>query len=129
MAEIVKGDGESCVSDEVIAKIDTEGKAAAQPRAPSPARRRGALLTARRLASRRREERRRDAGRRQADGRQQARAGSVAGTGRDGRVTKGDVLGALEGGVKTAPRRSAAARPGAATRRRRAPAAVAAPCR
>src|SRR5678816_3826064 len=29
MAELVKGDGESCVSDEVIAKIDTEGKAAA----------------------------------------------------------------------------------------------------
>ena len=30
-------------------------------------------------------------------------AGSVAGTGRDGRVTKGDVLGALEGGAKSAP--------------------------
>ena len=27
-------------------------------------------------------------------------AGSVAGTGKDGRVTKGDVLGALEGGAE-----------------------------
>src|SRR5512139_2992850 len=31
MAQIVKGDGESCVSDEVIARIDTEGKAAVSP--------------------------------------------------------------------------------------------------
>ena len=38
LAEIVKGDGESCVSDEVIAKIDTEAvpKAGGAP-APAPA--------------------------------------------------------------------------------------------
>ena len=30
-------------------------------------------------------------------------AGSVAGTGKDGRVTKGDVLGALAAGAKPAP--------------------------
>ena len=29
IAQIVKNDGESCVSDEVIARIDTEGKATA----------------------------------------------------------------------------------------------------
>src|SRR5881397_2988318 len=39
MAEIVKGDGESCVSDEVIARIDSEGvaKAGAAPAAAAPA--------------------------------------------------------------------------------------------
>src|SRR5438046_769906 len=47
MAELVKGDGESCVSDEVIARIDTEGvakagaaaapAAAAVPAAPAAA--------------------------------------------------------------------------------------------
>ena len=31
MAQIVKGDGENCVSDEVIARIDTEGKAGVSP--------------------------------------------------------------------------------------------------
>src|SRR5258706_12082953 len=38
MAEIVKGDGESCVGDEVIARIDTEGvaKAGAAPAAAAP---------------------------------------------------------------------------------------------
>jgi 2-oxoglutarate dehydrogenase complex dihydrolipoamide succinyltransferase (E2) component len=31
LAQIVKGDGENCVSDEVIARIDTEGKAGVSP--------------------------------------------------------------------------------------------------
>src|SRR5438552_13991267 len=37
MAELVKGDGESCVSDEVIARIDTEGVAKAGAAAPAAA--------------------------------------------------------------------------------------------
>ncbi|MDX3905286.1 MAG: 2-oxoglutarate dehydrogenase complex dihydrolipoyllysine-residue succinyltransferase [Pigmentiphaga sp.] len=37
LAEIVKGDGSTVASEEVIAKIDTEGKAAAAPAAAAPA--------------------------------------------------------------------------------------------
>ena len=69
--------------------------------------------------------RRRDARRRQADGRQRAAAGYVAGTGKDGRVTKGDVLGAVasrRNGQAPAParrRRTGAPQAGAAASRRR----------
>src|SRR6185295_19000912 len=91
MAEIVTGDGESCVSDEVIARIDTEGvvKAGAAPagdKAPPPSapppdagsKSDVAMPAAAKLM---------------ADN--NLAAGSVPGTGRDGRVTKGDVLGTL----------------------------------
>src|SRR6187402_34519 len=37
LAEIVKGDGQSCVSDEVIARIDTAAKAGAAAPAAAPA--------------------------------------------------------------------------------------------
>src|SRR5512138_2621737 len=107
MAEIVKGDGESCVSDEVIARIDTEAKAtAAAPAAASapaaaasaaPATASGAKSGVAMPA----------AAKLMAD--HHIPAGSVAGSGRDGRVTKGDVLGALDGGVKTAPPKAAPA--------------------
>lgn len=103
MAQIVKNDGESCVSDEVIAKIDTEGQAAVSPlevkpltatasaaapaAAPASAAKAGVAMPA--------------AAKLMADNK--LPAGSVPGTGKDGRVTKGDVLGALEGGAKPVP--------------------------
>ncbi len=100
IAQIVKNDGESCVSDEVIARIDTDGKAAVSPlevkpvaapaapaAAPAAAGKAGVAMPA--------------AAKLMADN--NLAAGSVPGTGKDGRVTKGDVLGALEGGAKAAP--------------------------
>jgi 2-oxoglutarate dehydrogenase E2 component (dihydrolipoamide succinyltransferase) len=97
MAQLVKGDGESCVADEVIARIDTEGTvssgetevkaipastaaAAAVPAAPAAGSGKAgvAMPAAAKLMA--------DHG---------LPAGSVPGTGRDGRVIKGDVLDAL----------------------------------
>jgi len=99
MAQIVKGDGESCVSDEVIARIDTDGKAAVSPlevkqvapaaapaaaaAAPASASKAGVAMPA--------------AAKLMADN--NLAAGSVPGTGKDGRVTKGDVLAAVAGGA------------------------------
>ncbi len=92
VAQIVKNDGESCVSDEVIARIDTEGQpgispmevkpipaAEPAPAAPAAADKSGVAMPA--------------AAKIMADN--SLPAGSVPGTGKDGRVTKGDVLGAL----------------------------------
>lgn len=102
IAQLVKQDGESCVSDEVIAKIDTEGtaaisplevKAAPAPTAPAaaPAASGGSKAGVAMPA----------AAKLMADN--NLAAGSVPGTGKDGRVTKGDVLGAVAGGAKPAP--------------------------
>ncbi|HJW51609.1 MAG TPA: 2-oxoglutarate dehydrogenase complex dihydrolipoyllysine-residue succinyltransferase [Burkholderiaceae bacterium] len=98
IATIVKGDGSTVVAEEVIATIDTEGKgasaaaaapaaapAAAAPPAPAPAavgKTAVAMPAATKLMA--------DAG---------IAPGQVAGTGRDGRVTKGDVLGAIAAGA------------------------------
>jgi 2-oxoglutarate dehydrogenase E2 component (dihydrolipoamide succinyltransferase) len=115
MAQIVKNDGESCVGEEVIAKIDTEGtvqvsplaiqpvpQTAAAPAAasgPAGGGKAGVAMPA--------------AAKLMADN--QLAAGSVQGTGKDGRVTKGDVLGAIEGGAKAVPAPApAAAAPAAA---------------
>jgi 2-oxoglutarate dehydrogenase E2 component (dihydrolipoamide succinyltransferase) len=91
MAQVVKNDGETCVSDEVIARIDTEGKAGVSPlevkavAAPEPAPTASADKSGVAMPA---------AAKIMADN--NLAAGSVAGTGKDGRVTKGDVLGALE---------------------------------
>ncbi len=100
MAQIVKGDGESCISDEVIAKIDTDGAAAVSPlevkavpeAAPAP--------TAPAAGGSRSDVAMPAAAKLMAD--HGLAAGSVAGTGKDGRVTKGDVLGAVAAGAKPA---------------------------
>jgi 2-oxoglutarate dehydrogenase E2 component (dihydrolipoamide succinyltransferase) len=100
MGEIVAGDGATVVAEQVIARIDTEGKAsAAAPAAAKPA---AAAPTPAQAAA--------PAGGAKSDiampaaakmmADNQLAAGSVAGTGRDGRVTKGDVIGALAGGAK-----------------------------
>ena len=114
MAEIVKGDGESCVSDEVIAKIDTEGKAtAAAPAAQAPAAPAAAPAAAAPAGGSKSDVAMPAAAKLMADNK--LAAGSVPGTGKDGRVTKGDVLGALETGAKpAAPAKAAPAAPAAA---------------
>src|SRR5258706_4378864 len=98
LAKIIKADGGTVRAGEVIATLDTEGKAAASaavpakaatqpgapaaqakaaPAAPPPAGASPAMPAARKLA----EEKGID-------------TGSIAGSGRGGRVTQGDVLGA-----------------------------------
>jgi 2-oxoglutarate dehydrogenase E2 component (dihydrolipoamide succinyltransferase) len=107
MAQLVKNDGESCVAEEVIAKIDTEGTEAVSPLdvkpvppaepapgatpgvKPAPASDAAAGQAAPAMPA---------AAKLMADNR--IPAGSVPGTGRDGRVTKGDVLASMEGGAK-----------------------------
>jgi 2-oxoglutarate dehydrogenase E2 component (dihydrolipoamide succinyltransferase) len=107
LAEIVQGDGATVAAEQLIAKIDTEGKAtagapaaaapvtaaASAPAAPAAAAaaasggaKAGIAMPA--------------AAKLMADN--NLAAGSVPGTGRDGRVTKGDVLGAVAGGARPA---------------------------
>src|SRR5438067_1188175 len=103
IAEIRKADGSTVAAQEVIAVIDTDGKAAsagpastAQPKAPSAAppaapapqahADAGALPAARKMMA--------ESG---------LQAAEVTGTGRGGRITKGDVLAASEGREAAAP--------------------------
>lgn len=100
LTELVVADGGTVVSDQVIARIDTEGKAgvaapaaaaAAAPAAvtasaPAPAA--GGSMAGVPMPA---------AAKLMADS--NLAAGSVPGTGKDGRVTKGDVLGATAAGA------------------------------
>ena len=131
MAQLVKNDGESCTSDEVIARIDTEAQAAVSPleikpvavaAAAAPAA--PAAASAQAGGASKSDVAMPSAAKLMAD--HQLGAGSVAGTGKDGRVTKGDVLGVLEGGAKAAPKAAPAPTPVAAPAPRVLP-AVAAP--
>ncbi|MFN3414903.1 MAG: 2-oxoglutarate dehydrogenase complex dihydrolipoyllysine-residue succinyltransferase [Caldimonas sp.] len=104
IVQLVKNDGDTVVSDEVIAKIDTEGQAQVSPLevkaapaaapvaapAPAPAAAGGAKSDVAMPA----------AAKLMAE--HQLTAAQVSGTGKDGRITKGDVLGAIEAGVKPA---------------------------
>jgi 2-oxoglutarate dehydrogenase E2 component (dihydrolipoamide succinyltransferase) len=117
LAEIVQPDGATVVAEQVIARIDTEGKAgAAAPAAapaPAPAAAAPAAAPAPAAAA---------SGGSKADVAMPAAAklladnnlktGDVAGTGKDGRVTKGDVLGAVAAGA-TAKAPAAAPAPAA----------------
>jgi len=98
MAAHVVASGGTVVADQVIAKIDTEAKAsAAAPAAAAPVPAAAAPAPASKgdLAMP-------SAAKLMADN--SLAAGSVAGTGRDGRVTKGDVLGALATPPLAAPK-------------------------
>ncbi len=79
LTELLVADGGTVIAEQLIAKIDTEGKAGAMAGVAMPSA--AKLMADNHLA-----------------------AGSVAGTGKDGRVTKGDVLG-----VVAAPKSVAAA--------------------
>ena len=114
LAEIIQDDGATVVSLQVLAKIDTEAAAgtapaaaasapAAAPAAAAPAAATGgskadvALPAAAKLLAE-----------------NGLKASDVAGSGKDGRVLKGDVLGAVAAGAKAAPAAPAAKAPLAA---------------
>jgi 2-oxoglutarate dehydrogenase E2 component (dihydrolipoamide succinyltransferase) len=100
LSEIIVADGGTVVADQVIAKIDSEGKAtvaaapakasasapAASPVASAPSKGAVAAPSASKLMAE-----------------NNLNASQVSGTGRDGRVTKGDVLQAVAGGAKSTP--------------------------
>ncbi|MDP1741498.1 MAG: 2-oxoglutarate dehydrogenase complex dihydrolipoyllysine-residue succinyltransferase [Polaromonas sp.] len=100
LAEILVADGATVMAEQLIAKIDTEGKvaaaaaapaaatAAAPASAPALAAASGGSMAGVAMPA---------AAKLMADN--QLAAGSVAGSGKDGRVTKGDVLGAVAAGV------------------------------
>jgi 2-oxoglutarate dehydrogenase E2 component (dihydrolipoamide succinyltransferase) len=99
MAEILVADGGTVVADQVIAKIDSEGKATASAAAAAPAPAKAAAPAPAASA---------DKGSIAAPSaaklmaENNLTANQVAGTGRDGRVTKGDVQNAIAGGTKSA---------------------------
>jgi 2-oxoglutarate dehydrogenase E2 component (dihydrolipoamide succinyltransferase) len=119
LAQVIRNDGDIVAADEVIAKIDTEGKAGAAVAAdaksapaapvgvpvaaPSPAAAAAAAGTASNAASP-------AASKLMAE--KNLSSGDVPGTGRDGRITKGDVLGA--GQAQAAPAAPAPAKAPAA---------------
>jgi len=122
LAAQVVGDGGTVVSDQLIAQIDTEASATAAapaPAAPAPAAAAAAPGAAAGVAMPAAAKLMADHG---------LPAGSVAGSGKDGRVTKGDVLGAVAAGARPAPAPAAAAVPTAAAVARPLP-PVAAPMR
>jgi 2-oxoglutarate dehydrogenase E2 component (dihydrolipoamide succinyltransferase) len=102
LSEILVGDGGTVTAEQLIARIDTDGKvAAAAPAAAAPA-----AATAPAAAAAPAVSSTSMAGvampaaaKLMADN--SLAAGSVPGTGKDGRVTKGDVLSAVAGGVKS----------------------------
>ena len=118
LAEIVVGDGGTVVAEQLIARIDTDGKvgaaaalaaapaaaAAAPAPATSPAAPAGNSMAGVAMPA---------AAKLMADN--SLSAGSVAGTGKDGRVTKGDVLGAVAGGAAKAAAPAASIPTGAPT--------------
>ncbi len=93
MAQLVKNDGESCLSDEVIARIDTEGAAMVSPLAVTEVAAPAVAPPAAANAGSKSDVAMPAAAKMMADN--QLAPGSVAGTGKDGRITKGDVIGAL----------------------------------
>lgn len=115
LTEIVKGDGSTVTSGEVLARIDTAAKAgaaatapAAAPKAaeqaaaaaPAPAAAAPASSAAAGVASPAAAKILAEKG---------VEAASVSGSGRDGRVTKGDALAASAPAAKAAPAKAAAA--------------------
>ena len=116
LAQVISNDGDTVTADQVIAKIDTEGTAgaaaveaevkpapvAAPAAAPAPAAQAAAATGSNTAASP-------AAGKLMAE--KGLAAGDLAGTGRDGRITKGDVLAA---GAPAAKAAAAPAAPAAA---------------
>jgi 2-oxoglutarate dehydrogenase E2 component (dihydrolipoamide succinyltransferase) len=101
LAEIVQADGATVAAEQLIAKIDTEGKATAAPAAAKSAAATSSAAPAQAAApvsGSKSDIAMPAAAKMMADS--NLATGSVAGTGRDGRVTKGDVIGALAGGAK-----------------------------
>ena len=109
LSQIIKNDGDTVVADELIAKIDTEataGAAAPAAAAPAPAAAPAAAAPAPAAATGASGIAMPSAAKLMAEG--GLSAGQVAGTGKDGRITKGDVLAA---GSAPAPAAKAAPAP------------------
>ena len=103
LAEIVVGDGATVAAEQLIARIDTEGKAGAAASAPAPVAQAAAVtapVAAGAAGGSMAGVAMPAAAKLMADN--QLASGSVAGTGKDGRVTKGDVLSAVASGSTTA---------------------------
>ncbi|HMS27806.1 MAG TPA: 2-oxoglutarate dehydrogenase complex dihydrolipoyllysine-residue succinyltransferase [Burkholderiaceae bacterium] len=104
LSEILVGDGATVVAEQLIARIDTEGKAgatAAEPKAasaPAPAAPVVAVTAA--TSNSMAGVAMPAAAKMMADN--GLAAGAVTGTGKDGRVTKGDVIGAVASGAANA---------------------------
>jgi 2-oxoglutarate dehydrogenase E2 component (dihydrolipoamide succinyltransferase) len=106
MAEHVVADGGTVTSDQVIAKIDTEAAAGAAAAASAPAPAAAAAAAPAAAAAAPASTSKSDvampaAAKLMADN--NLASGSVPGTGKDGRVTKGDVLGVLASGGAAKP--------------------------
>ena len=106
LTELVQGDGATVAADQLIARIDTDGKvgaaapvaasAPAAAAAPAPA---AAPAAAAAASNSKAGVAMPAAAKLLADN--NLAAGSVGGTGKDGRITKGDVLAAVAGGVQS----------------------------
>jgi 2-oxoglutarate dehydrogenase E2 component (dihydrolipoamide succinyltransferase) len=132
LAQIIKNDGDSCISEEVIAKVDTEGKETdfgemqvmSVPDAePAPGAKPGVPAEVAAMAATKSDVAMPAAAKLMAE--HDLAVGSVPGTGKGGRVTKGDVLGVLGGGAAAVAAPTAA--PPAARAPAPAPAAARAP--
>jgi 2-oxoglutarate dehydrogenase E2 component (dihydrolipoamide succinyltransferase) len=105
MAEHLMADGSTVTAEQVIARIDTTGKAsAATPAIAAPA---AAAVAPAAASTSKSDVLMPAAAKLMADN--HLAAGSVAGTGKDGRVTKGDVLGAMATPAPAAAKAPAAA--------------------
>jgi 2-oxoglutarate dehydrogenase E2 component (dihydrolipoamide succinyltransferase) len=119
LAEILVADGGTVTAEQVIAKIDSAGLAgatapsAAKPAAATPSAVASAAPAAAQAGGSKSDIAMPAAMKMMADN--NMATGSVAGTGRDGRVTKGDVIGAISGGG--APAKVAAPAPAPAAAR------------
>jgi 2-oxoglutarate dehydrogenase E2 component (dihydrolipoamide succinyltransferase) len=125
LAEIIQADGATVAAEQAIARIDTEGKAAgpaptAAPAAAKPAAATPSAAPALAASGSKAGVAMPAAAKLMADNK--LAAGSVPGTGKDGRVTKGDVLGAVATGTR--PQAAPAAAPAAALPKVNAPAAA-----
>ena len=102
MAEHTVPDGGTVVSDQVIARIDTTATAGAVPAAAAPAAAAVAEPAAAPAAAPKGKGEVAMPAAAKLMAENKIAAGSVAGSGKDGRVTKGDVLALLEGAARTA---------------------------
>ena len=100
LVEILCADGSTVMADQLIARIDTTATASASTPAVAVAKPASAPVVATVAVASKSDVLMPAAAKLMADN--QLPAGSVAGTGKDGRVTKGDVLGAVAAGVKPA---------------------------
>ena len=102
LVELVAPDGATVAAEQLIARIDTEGKAGAVAAGPAAVAAAPAVAVATAPAGNTMAGVAMPAAAKlMAD--HQLAAGSVPGTGRDGRITKGDVLAAVADGVRPAP--------------------------